>query len=327
MVESEKYSLSLGIFAPCADRFVTGGYHEELTLEKMIQKAASVEGASGLELDYPFMRPAADNPAILEKLLKDNGLQLCTIEIDHYSGNKWKYGALTSEDKSIRKEAVALAKRGMDLAVELKANQINIWLGHDGYDYPMEVDYSAYWNRTIDGIREIAEHRDDCRVCLEYKLKEPRVHSLMGTVGDTLVIANTIGLKNVGVNIDTGHAFIAFENLGNSMALCHHFDKLFYLHWNDNCRDWDHDMIVGSIHLWETLEALYWLNRLGYKGWHSLDIYPYRQNAVEAAAESIRSLKKLMAIAKSLDEKKLNSLRQSNDVTGILRYMREMTIK
>ena len=327
MADRDKYSLSLGVFAPCADRFVTCGYHKELSLEQMIEAAAGVEGASGLELDYPFMPPAGDDSSIIKKLLNNNGLKLCTIEIDHYSGTKWKFGALTSEDENIRRDAIAISKRGMDLAVELGANQINLWLGHDGYDYPMEADYAAYWDRTIDGIREIAEHRADCRVCLEYKLKEPRVHSLMGTVGQTLLVANTVGLDNLGVNIDTGHALMAFENLADSMTLCQRFGKLFYLHWNDNCRDWDHDMIVGSIHLWETLEALYWLNKFGYDGWHSLDIYPYRQNAVEAATESIRNLKKLMTVARSLDENKMASLRNSNDVTGILRYLREMTIK
>ena len=57
MADKEKYSVSLGAFAPCADRFVTCGYHKELSLEQMIQKVASVEGATGLELDYPFMYP------------------------------------------------------------------------------------------------------------------------------------------------------------------------------------------------------------------------------------------------------------------------------
>lgn len=327
MAGNEKYSVSLGIFAPCADRFLVSGYHEELSLEKMIQAAASVEGATGLELDYPFMPPAVDDGAVLKKILDNNGLQLCAIEIDHYSSKKWMYGALTSEKASVRREAVSISKRGMDLAVELGAGQINLWLGQDGYDYPMEVDYSAYWDRTIDGIREIAEHRDDCRVCLEYKVKEPRVHSVMSTVGKTLLVANTIGLDNVGVNIDTGHALMAFENLADSMVLCHRFGKLFYLHWNDNYRDWDHDMIAGSVHVWETLEALYWLDKLGYDGWHSLDIYPYRQDGVEAANESIRNLKRLKNIAGSLDENKIASLRASNDVTGITRYLREMTLK
>jgi xylose isomerase len=149
----------------------------------------------------------------------------------------------------------------------------------------------------------------------------------MSTVGKTLIVANTVGLKNVGVNIDIGHSLMAFENLADSMALCNRFGKLFYLHWNDNYREWDHDMIAGSVHVWETLEALYWLNKFGYDGWHSLDIYPYRQNALEAANESISNLKKLMSIARALDEQKMKSMRESHNVTGITKYLREMTLK
>jgi len=72
---------------------------------------------------------------------------------------------------------------------------------------------------------------------------------------------------------------------------------------------------------------LCWLNRLGYEGWHSIDIYPYRQDAIAAAEECIRNLKKLMGITRSLDEGKLSAMRAANDVTGILRYLRDMTLK
>ena len=327
MGADQKFALCLGTFAPCADRFVTSGYHEELSLEEMLEAAVSVEGARAIEMDYPFMEPVLTDVSRMESILKKVGAKVCTIEIDHYGDAKWAFGALTSEDEKLRREAVETAKRGIDAAVALGANQVNLWLGHDGYDYPMEADYPAYWNRTIDGIREIAGHRTDCRVCLEYKPKEPRVHSLMSTVGKALLVANTIGLENVGVNIDTGHALMGFENLADSAALCHRFGRMFYLHWNDNYREWDHDMIAGSVHLWETLEMLYWLNRMGYNGWHSLDIYPYRQNAVAAAEESIRNLTKLMAIARSLDEQQLAAMRAANDVTAITRYVREMTLK
>lgn len=327
MENQEKYALCLGIFASCADRFVTSGYHKELTLEEILETAASVEEAQAVEMDYPFMEPALADVSRMKKILEKVGVKVCTLEIDHYGDSKWKFGALTSGDEKLRREAIELSKKGMDAAMELGANQINLWLGHDGYDYPMEADYTAYWGRTIDGIREIAEYRSDVRVCIEYKPKEPRTHSLVGTVGKTLLVANTIGLDNVGVNIDTGHALMGFENLADSAALCHRFGKLFYLHLNDNYREWDHDMIAGSVNLWETLELLYWLNKIGYHGWYSLDIYPYRQNAVAAARESIRNLKKLMEIAKSLNEKKLAAMRAANDVTAITEYLREMTLK
>lgn len=326
MKQNEKYAVSLGIFAPCADRFVTAGYHKALSLDEMLKQAASVDGMEAIECDYPFMPPAGEDVKKIKSMLDANGVRLCTIEIDHYSDPKWKYGALTSNDQGIRREAIELAKRGIDAARELGTEQINLWLGHDGYDYPFEADYQSYWTRTIDGIGEIAQYCDDVKVCIEYKPKEPRACSLVSNVGKTLLVANSIGLPNVGVNIDIGHALMGFENIADSAVLCHRFGKLFYLHLNDNYRDWDHDMIVGSVHLWETLELLYWLNKIGYDGWYTLDIYPYRQDQVKSAEESIKNLKSLMKIARAMDEAELSGMRQKNDVTGIIRLLREITL-
>jgi len=327
MKKEEKYALCLGLFAPCADRFVTAGYHDELSLEAMLEKAASVEGANAIELDYPFMEPAGRDASKLQRLLDNAGLKLCTIEVDHYGDPKWKFGALTSHDPKLRREAIDLGKQGMDVAAELGVDQINLWLGHDGYDYPMEADYKAYWQWTVEGTREIAEHRKDIKVCIEYKPREPRVYSLVATVGKTLLVANEVGLENVGVNIDTGHALMGFENLADSAVLCHRHNKLFYLHMNDNYREWDDDMIVGSVHVWETLELLYWLDKLGYDGWYSLDIYPYRQDATKAAEQSIRNMKALWRIARSLDEKKLTELRKNCDAPSIMKMLQEATFK
>jgi len=327
MSAQQKYSICLGAFAPCADRFVTAGYHQELSLQEMLDMAAAVEESAAVEMDYPFMEPAGTDVGIMRKMLDQAGVKVCGLEIDHYGAPKWQFGALTTEDDKLRREAIEISKNGMDAAVELGADQINLWFGHDGYDYPMEADYPVYWQRTIDGIREIAAHRADVKVCIEYKPKEPRVHSLVSTVGKTLLVANATGMDNVGVNIDTGHALMGFENLADSAMLCQHFNKMFYLHLNDNYREWDHDMIVGSVHVWETLELLYWLNKVGYDGWYSLDIYPYRQDPIAACRESLRNLIKLTAIAESLDEAKLAAMRVEHNVTGTVNYLREMTFK
>lgn len=323
----EKYSVSIGTYAPCADRFVAEGYHPAMSLEQMLEAAAKTEAAEAVEVDFPFMPPINEDVAKMGKILKNTGMRLCTIEIDHYSGKKWQHGALTSNDKAIRKEAVEVSKRGIDAAKELGVEQVNLWLGHDGFDYPMEADYQLQWGRTIEGIQAIGEHRKDMKICLEYKPREPRVFSLMDTVGKTLLIANATGLDNVGVNIDTGHALMAFENLAQSAVLCNQYNKLFYLHLNDNYREWDDDMMVGSVHIWETLELCYWLIQIGYQGWHSLDIYPYRINAIEAAEESIRMLKAMYRIARTLDVRKLAELRMADNYTAIVRMLREATLK
>jgi L-rhamnose isomerase len=326
-VTQEKYSVCIGAYAPCADRFVGEGYRKALSMEQMLEQASKTEGVMGVEVDFPFLPPVDGGIERMGRVLKDLGLKLCTIEIDHYSTPKWKYGALTSYDKALRREAIDIAKRGIDAAVALGTEQINIWLGHDGYDYPMEADYPRYWSQTIECIQEIGEYRKDMKICLEYKPREPRVYSLMATVCKSLLIANATGLANVGVNIDIGHAMMAFENIADSAVLCHRYNKLFYFHVNDNYREWDDDLIVGSVHVWETLELCYWLNKLGYNGWHSLDIYPYRVDPTKAAEESIRNLKAFYRIARSLDENALSELRAANDVPGIMRMLREATLK
>ena len=93
-------------------------------------------------------------------------------------------------------------------------------------------------------------------------------------------------MEEIGVLLDWGHALEGGENIAESTALLAQFGKLDYLHLNDNYRMWDDDMMVGSVHLVEYLEWLYWLRRLDYKGWLTLDIFPYREDGVRAAIES-----------------------------------------
>jgi xylose isomerase len=60
------------------------------------------------------------------------------------------------------------------------------------------------------------------------------------------------------------------------------------MHLNDNYRDWDDDMLVGSIHIPEYLELAYWLRKLDYQGWLTLDIFPYRELAKVSVAEQCK---------------------------------------
>ena len=83
--------------------------------------------------------------------------------------------------------------------------------------------------------------------------------------------------------------------------------KLFHMHFNDNYRSWDDDMIVGSVHFVEFVELLFWLRECGYTGWYSMDQYPYREEAQGALRESIEFLK---AIDRMLDGKSMEVIRE-----------------
>ena len=113
----------------------------------------------------------------------------------------------------------------------------------------------------------------------------------MARASDTLLVTKEIGLPNVGVTIDTGHALVAGENVAESVVILQEYGKkLFHMHFNDNYGSWDDDMIVGSVHFPMFIETMYYLKETGYNRWLSMDQYPYREDGQGALRESIRFL-------------------------------------
>jgi xylose isomerase len=188
----------------------------------------------------------------------------------------------------------------------------------------LQADFGRQRAWMVEGIRAVASGWPAMRFALEYKPKEPRIRSFQARAADTLLMVQEIGLANVGVCIDVGHAFVAQENVAESVWLLQHYgQKLFHMHYNDNYGYWDDDMIVGSVHLTYYIELFYWLKQAGYAGWHSMDLYPYREDGGRAVAESVAFLRSL---EQALPATKLNEIRQLlalGDATASTRWVRE----
>ena len=216
----------------------------------------------------------------------------------------------------------------MDVIKELDSDLINIWPGQDGHDYVFQSDYIKSWGYIIEGINKCAEYREDVKLSIEYKPKEPRTHSFISTIGKTIALLNKINKDNVGITIDVGHALYAYENVAESVSLCKlHGKELFLLHLNDNYRYWDDDMMVGSVHIPEYIELIYWLIKTDYKGWYSLDIFPYRENGIRAAEESIEWLKSMIEAVDKLDKEEVETIIGNGDATRSTKMLREIFFK
>jgi len=314
-----------GPFYPCPDRFVIAGYRQDpYSLAEKLQMIADLTDVTGIELVYPL---EFERPEEVAGVLDRAGLKLANLGVDLYTSPKWRFGALSSRDDGLREEAIALACRGMDTAAELSCDQISLWPGQDGFDYPMQVDYRQVWERMIDAVRMIASHRPDIRVAIEYKNKEPRTHICMATIGKTLLVALETEAPNVGVMIDLGHATMAYENVAESAVLADRYGKLFHLHLNDSYKMWDDDMIVGSVNLWETFELFYTLQRIGYDGWYSLDIYPSREDSIGAIRASLAMVKKMIELASQADAQRVEEWQRNNDAVAAMDYLREELLK
>ena len=285
-------------FGNCADRFVLSGYSPvKRTVPEMIKLAAKVEDLSGIELVGTW-HVYDENIQEVRKIIQNAGLKVSMVVPDLWAQAKWGKGGFTSKDEKVRREAMKNVKTSMDWAVELGCDMIDLWFGQDGYDYLFQANYIEAWDQLTEATRECADYRPEVKICIEYKIKEPRTHIFVSTVGKALLLVKEVDRKNVGVLVDAGHALAAGENPAESIALLGRENKLFYVHFNDNYGAWDDDMMVGSVHILQYLEFLYWLKKIGYSynGWHTLDIFPYREDGAKAVEESIKWIKVLYGL-------------------------------
>lgn len=312
-------------FMPCGDRFVPEGYREGLGPEKQLENLSKIKGLSGVPIWYPSEFSA--DPVKLRKMMDNANLKVATVSPDTYTTARWKNGTLTSRDKKTRNDMIRIIKDSMDFCHDMDGADVLVWLGHDGYDYPFEDDYQVRWNYLVEGLKEITSYRSDVNVTIEYKTKEPRTHQYISNASVSLLLCQEVNLPNFGVVLDLGHSLFAGENPAESVALLDTYKRLNHVHLNDNYRGWDDDLLLGSVHFWETLEFFYWLNKVNYDGWYTIDIWPTRIDGTKAVQESVDRTIHFMELAKSLPFEELKKMQKENTTMDIMKLLRTATMK
>jgi sugar phosphate isomerase/epimerase len=149
----------------------------------------------------------------------------------------------------VRRAAIDYTRKMCDIALELNCPIINIWPGQDGYDYLLAADYDAQRGWMCEAVSELAEAYPSLQFALEYKPKSRAPTPPWRAWPTRCCWPRKRASSNVGVTIDTGHAYVAGEVVGESIVLARRAgNKLFHMHFNDNHATWDDDMIVGTVH-------------------------------------------------------------------------------
>lgn len=321
------YSIILGNLGNTCDRFLSSGYKSAVTAEQQFEMASKLPFVKGIELVSNW-DITCENAGQVKQFLKDYDFKCVSIIPDLFAQQKYGNGSLAAKDPAIRKVALEEVKEMIDIAAEIGCGIINLWPGQDGYDYCLQSDYIKERQWFADAVAQCAAYRKDIKIALEYKLKEPRTHSYLARVSDTILMVKQIGAPNVGVTIDVGHGFVAYENVAESVALLKMSgDLLYHMHFNDNFSSWDDDMIVGSIHLTEYIELLLWLKKTGYNGWYSMDQYPYRENAFDALSESILFLNQIDQQLTPKNVAVFELMIAEGDATKAAKFVRETFLK
>lgn len=317
-----KYSVILGNLGNTRDRFCSA-YKSNPTSARMLEQAAAIPYVRGVELVGSWDIDAG-KVAPMKQALADLCLECVSIIPDLFGDPDYRFGSFSNAAPVVRRKAYDYTRQMCDIARELRCPTINLWPGQDGYDYLLSVDYARQRQWMGEAIGGLAAAYPDLQFALEYKPKEPRTHSLLARMADTLLLVGEIGRPNVGVTIDTGHAFVAGEVVGESIALAKRCgNRLLHMHFNDNHGAWDDDMMVGSVHSVCFIETLYWLDRCDYRGWFSMDQYPYREDAVGAISESILWLVQFDAIV-AAHRGEIDQLIEQGDAVATSRFLRSV---
>ena len=276
-----------------------GSYWPDLSgkssLQQMIRRAATVDGLTELDLNYPDH--VGDDPIATGRMVRDCGLQVSGLAMRYYGNPAYKRGAFTNPDPAVRREAIDLTRRGIDAARTMGAPMMTLWLGQDGWDYAFQCDYRALWADEISGIAEVAAHDPDCLISIEYKPNEPRAYSVLPDAATTLLAIKEVGAKNLGVTIDFAHALYADEQPAFAAALIQRHSRLLGLHLNDGYAKRDDGLMVAAVHEQATLELLREVKRGGFDGAIYFDTFPDASglDPVAECAANIRTVRRMLA--------------------------------
>ncbi len=323
------FGTTIALWGPCPDRFLSQGYKKDTSFEQKIELISKIEDIKGVDL-YGDWDVNLDNVHKVKEILDAHSLKTLLVTADLNSLPEFGRGSVASPIKSSRDLGWKKIKEAIDMAQILGSEMVDLWFGQDGYDYSFQIDYVWGWERIIQAIKDAAHYADEkgVKIALEYKPREPRTHIFTATTAKMLLAANQSGMDNVGILIDTGHAYNAGENISEAVAICKLAgDKLYYVHVNDNYKVWDDDMMVGSIHPFEMVEFLYWLERTGYKGPIVLDMFAFREDPLKAARESIEFIKRIRNLLQDIDEEEIEKLLRNQDATESMKFLRKNIIK
>ena len=255
------YATRLNGFKADAARVWPG--KNRITALDLIERAATVLGLSAVDFNFPDHLEGTSAKDIRGKL-DELGIGLNGFAMRYYSDPGFKKGALAHPDAAIRRKALDLTLRGIDALAEAGGDLMTLWLGQDGFDYAFQADYLRLWDHVAEALKIIAAHNPAIDISIEYKPNEPRAFSLLPDVGTALLMVSDAGAGNLGVTLDFAHVLYADEMPAYAAALIHRRSRLLGVHLNDGYGKRDDGLMAGSVHVIQTLELLYTLDKLGY---------------------------------------------------------------
>jgi xylose isomerase len=312
-----RLSIITAFLGSVKNRFMS--YQDDRSLAEKFRMAARIKGLDGLELCYPS---DFENMADLMSLLDQYNFGVSAVNFRSRRTGCWWRGSFSSNIAHERTEVVDDLKRAVDAAADLGCRRITTCPLNEGSDYLFEMDYIKAYDYAAETFAKACAYNPATRICIEYKLSDPRVRCIFGNAGETAAFCQMVGADNLGATFDIGHALYAGERPAQAAALLARAGRLFHVHLNDNEGTWDWDMLPGAYHLWEFVELFHYLKKLGYtEDWYAYDIFPKELDTVETFNVAIDLTRKIEEIAERIDPAKIEDLFSQRNPNKVIPYL------
>ncbi|MEU6137158.1 xylose isomerase [Nocardioides sp. NPDC047086] len=227
----------------------------------------------------------AERQAEIDKLkvaLDETGLKVPMATTNLFGHPVFRDGGFTSNDREVRRYAIAKVARNIDLAAELGATTYVMWGGREGAESHAAKDIAAALDRYREAVNVlgdyVTEQGYDIRFAIEPKPNEPRGDILLPTIGHALAFINTLDRPElVGLNPEVGHEEMAGLNFASGVAQALWHGKLFHIDLNgQHGPRFDQDLRFGAGNLRGAFNLVDLLESKGYDGPRHFDFKPPR---------------------------------------------------
>ncbi len=217
-----------------------------------------------------------------KKALADTGMKVPMATTNLFSHPVFKDGALTSNDRDIRRYSIRKVMRNIDLAVDLGAEIYVCWGGREGSETDAGKDPYVALERYREGFNILGAYVKDqgynLKFAIEPKPNEPRGDIYLPTVGHALSFIQSLDHPEmVGVNPEVGHEQMSNLNFVHGIAQALWQGKLFHIDLNgQHGPKFDQDLTFGHGDIKSAFFLVDLLERYNYQGPKHFDYKPSR---------------------------------------------------
>ena len=205
---------------------------------------------------------------IFEQKIAETGVKLLWGTANLFGNPRFMSGAATNPDPDVFAYSAATIKAAMDVTKRLNGANYVLWGGREGYETLLNTKLGQELDQMGRMLSMVVDYKHkigfEGTILIEPKPQEPTKHQYDYDVGNVYGFLKKYGLeKEVKVNIEVGHAFLAKHTFEHEVALAaaNGIFGSIDMNRNDIQSGWDTDQFPNNVP--EVAMAYYFILKAG----------------------------------------------------------------